>query len=570
MFVLVMITYFKPFLPVSTTPRDLSLSSEKSRKVTYLLFSILIGVGIFFRLFHFFDNRSLWIDEIYLGISLITMDFWELATSSLEYQQKAPIGFLWLVKLSILLFGKGEMALRLVPLLCGIASLFIFLPVVRYFLRPVGAVLAMGILALAPVMVYHSVEIKQYCIEMLATILALYLYTRYANNFSTKSLLIWGLWGALIFWFSYSAVFILGGIAVGLGLHDLLRKDWNKLFLSMIPFSLWLISFGVNFYLFMYQHTDSDWLVEWFRNRGGFIPHNASAVEVVGWLFQSLYASLEYPLSILWSAYQFEAIGNPVLVFFLKMAPLVFLCWIIGYVMLFKKSKKHFLVLLVPFVLTLLAAVLGKYPFYERLIFFLAPIPIIVIALGCQKLTNALPPAVGKLRFVLPLLLLLWPIYRSTAQAYNTDWFAEFGDSNKKTYYRDGFLYLKEHIKEGDLVYIYWNAEHIYDYYNEAYDLDLGAIKLPDLRSRSTDADDYFNRLKPSLAGAFGEQRVWYVYDPFVDVQIGDYEYQYPWYRMDDNVRGGRLLHKKLSAIGQEVDTFRGKGTVVSLFDLSK
>ncbi len=33
----------------------------------------LIGFGIFVRLFHFFDNRSLYIDELFLGASLVKM-----------------------------------------------------------------------------------------------------------------------------------------------------------------------------------------------------------------------------------------------------------------------------------------------------------------------------------------------------------------------------------------------------------------------------------------------------------------------------------------------------------------
>ncbi|AHM59452.1 hypothetical protein D770_05945 [Flammeovirgaceae bacterium 311] len=561
-----MLTYFKAFSPAKTEYNRISSTPNSLHTTTILLWTV-IGIGIFFRLFHYFDNRSLWIDELYLSSSLIRMNFFELAGGQLDYQQKAPLGFLWLAKLSVVLFGKKEMALRLIPLLSGIASLFVFLPVARFFLKPLGAAVAVSILALAPVLVYYSVEIKQYSTEMFATVLCLYLYTRYYNRQDLKSLILWGVWGALILWFSFSAIFILAGIAVGLSLHYLLKKDWNKLFCSLIPFSLWLLSFGFSFYLFISSQPKAGWLVEWFRKRGGFLPHDASLGDIISWLFQSVYTFMEYPLGILWSAHQIKSIENPVLEFFLKLTPLVLLCWILGYAAYFRKDKRHFLmILLFPFLLTLLAVMLEKYPFFNRLRVFLAPIPILLIAHGCQQLFSLLPTKLGRLRYVLPLVLLLWPIYRSTLQVIKPDL---FGDGNKSDY-REGFLYLQEHVQEGDLVYLYWNTAHIYDYYQTAYNLNFDVVQLPDLRSKSEGATDYLNQLTPLLAEAEGNKRVWLVYDNYLDMQIGEYENQYPWYKGVEDVKSGRLLHREFATKGKEIDSFHKIDIVISLFDLSR
>ena len=145
---------------------------------------VFLALGVFLRIYHYIDNRSLWIDEVYLASSLIKMNFLELATPPLDYEQKAPIGFLWMVRLAIMAFGNGEMALRLVPLIAGIASLFIFRLVARFFLSPIGVAVALGILAFAPPLIYHSVEVKQYITGLLAATLALYLYTRYSRRLS--------------------------------------------------------------------------------------------------------------------------------------------------------------------------------------------------------------------------------------------------------------------------------------------------------------------------------------------------------------------------------------------------
>lgn len=151
--------------------------------------------------------------------SLLKMNFLQLASDPLHYKQMAPIGYLWTSKLCVVLFGKSELAHRLFPLICGIGSLFMFLPVARSFLKPIGVIMAMGILALAPPLVYHSVEAKPYSTELLATIIALYFYIRYNNKVDFRSRLLWGLIGSIIIWFSYTSIFILTGMAAGISIY---------------------------------------------------------------------------------------------------------------------------------------------------------------------------------------------------------------------------------------------------------------------------------------------------------------------------------------------------------------
>ncbi|EMR01851.1 glycosyltransferase family 39 protein [Cesiribacter andamanensis] len=281
--------------PLALPPALLLFARHKYGQLLAVLVWVFVVSGILLRVFHYIDNRSLWIDEIYLITSILKTDFMGLTQPELAYQQKAPIGFLWLVKLSVILLGEDERALRLVPLLCGIASLFAFLPVARYFLKPLGVVLAMGILALAPPLVYHSVEVKQYGMELLATVLALYLYSRYHNKKDWVSLLGFGWMGAVLLWFSFSAIFILAGMAIGTSLYFLYRKRWRLLRRFLLPFSLWLVSFVINFLLFTHKHAEQEWLVNWFRVRGGFAPVDFFSEAGLLWLMKALYRLLDYP-----------------------------------------------------------------------------------------------------------------------------------------------------------------------------------------------------------------------------------------------------------------------------------
>lgn len=545
-----------------TLAEEHAISQRRATTLGYLLW-FFVGVGILLRFYHYLDNRSLWIDEVYLSTSIVRMSFLELATSVLDYQQKAPIGFLWLTKLSVLLFGEGEMALRLIPMLSGLAGLLLFVPVARYFLNPLGAVLAMGVLAMAPPLVYHAVEIKQYSTEMLATILVLYLYTRYHKKQDLPSLVLWGLCGALVLWFSFSSIFILAGMAIGLSLYYLIKKDWNTFFSSLIPFTIWLISFATNFLLFTSKHTDAAWLVDWFRTREGFMPEDVSLFKKLAWVFQSFYRLLDYPLGVLWNAEPLNNFENPLLRILPKMPLFLLLFAGVGLVYFFLKDKKTFLVLLLPLVLTFAATLVEMYPFYERLLVFLAPLPILLLAKGCERLTNIIP-ARFKWRYVLPLILLGWPMWSSAKQVVDTDLFWDY----KKSYYREALLFIKENMREGDVVYVYWNFKPAFRFYNKTYGLELEGIELTDARMISTSVDDYLSKLRPEYSNTEGVKRIWFVYERFLMLEIGDYDHEPAWY-LKEGVEGGETLKKDFSTMGKEVKRYIGPNVGVNLYDLT-
>lgn len=201
----------------------------------YILYTLLL-LGIVFRGFHFLDNRSLWLDEIYVALNVLSSTFQQLTAPLLEYQQKAPIGFLWMVKFSAILFGDQEQALRLVSLLSGIAALCFFVPVCRHWLRPTGQIVALGIMAVAPPLVYHAVEVKQYSMELLATVLCLWLFVRFNGKEEPRDRILWGMAGAAVLWFSYSSVFILTGIGAAVCLHLLYKREWKNLWRTCLPF----------------------------------------------------------------------------------------------------------------------------------------------------------------------------------------------------------------------------------------------------------------------------------------------------------------------------------------------
>ena len=116
---------------------------------------ILILVGMFLRVVQYTGDRPLWNDEAALALNVIERSAMELATP-LDYHQASPIGFLVLVKLSEGLFGLGERALRLVPLVAGLGCLPLFYLVVRRLLNWPAGLTALGMLSLSYRSVYYA------------------------------------------------------------------------------------------------------------------------------------------------------------------------------------------------------------------------------------------------------------------------------------------------------------------------------------------------------------------------------------------------------------------------------
>ena len=137
----------------------------------------LIAVGIVLRLVRFLHYRSLWLDEATLALNIMSRSYSQLVRS-LDFAQGAPAGFLALEKLSISMFGDSERAFRLVPLLAGIASLFVFWRVAQRFLDPYAALLALAFFSFMECFVYYGAETRPYELDVLATLVLLLLFDR--------------------------------------------------------------------------------------------------------------------------------------------------------------------------------------------------------------------------------------------------------------------------------------------------------------------------------------------------------------------------------------------------------
>lgn len=549
----------------------------------------LIAVGFSLRLFQYFQNRSLWLDEIYLSSSLVKMNFMELAAQPLDYEQKAPIGYLFLSRLSVICFGRGEMALRFFPLLSSFLALGLFIPVTRFFLRSgPAAVIAIGILALSPPLIYHSVEAKQYSTELLGTVVSLYLYTVFCKKLGYSRLVIWGLSGGLILWFSFSSIFVLAGIASGVSCYNLIRRKWQAFFLCLIPFSIWMLSFIANYLLFTSRHADSEWLLLWFKYRGGFMPGDFAGA--TGWLTMKLFSLTNFPLGLSWFFLPKKYDDHFLILLISRMAfvPLFFM--IVGLVYSFRKALAFFLILILPLSFHLLTTALGIYPFFERLTVYLSPLLILLIAIGAEGFLKWLEPSDdvaghhyrtnmklipnlerlysrNKLSLLVIILLLTGPLMHSLKDVAFTESFGRI----KHWHQRELYNYLSENYKKGDAVYIYWNALVPYRYYSRLYNYKFTAVQGKDNRFRCTSLSAYKKKLEEDIRTLrSGYRRVWVVKGDFLEIKIGEIDNQPLWYYYNREANL-EMRAKVFGSLGKQIDLYKTKENIsLELYEVNR
>ena len=186
---------------------------------------VAVAVGCLLRIAQYVLNRSLWMDESYLSLNILHRSFAGL-WRALDYHQGAPIGFLLLEKSAVRLWGGSEYALRLFPLLAGIASVFLFYQLANKVLVARAVPVAVGLFAISPSLVYYSSEVKQYSGD---TAIAILLYWLTVEGSKSE----WKFWrsalaavaGAIAIWFSHSSVFVLAGVGTTIAVALWRRRD---------------------------------------------------------------------------------------------------------------------------------------------------------------------------------------------------------------------------------------------------------------------------------------------------------------------------------------------------------
>ncbi len=199
------------------------LERKFGRLDNQLIVSIFIGLGFLLRIIHFLRQPSIWQDEAALLINISDLSFAQMI-GALSHHQAAPPLYLMLERLLLVAFGDHILVLRLPSLLASCGALLLFAALARRVLQPNAAVWAIGLFAVSDRLLWHSVEVKPYALDVFVAVAIAYTYVRLRWAAVWLQSLVWLLILPVTLWLSYPACFLAGAVLISVGISWLRER----------------------------------------------------------------------------------------------------------------------------------------------------------------------------------------------------------------------------------------------------------------------------------------------------------------------------------------------------------
>jgi len=479
---------------------------------------VILLLGFVLRLRQYLTGRSLWLDEAMLALNIVNRDFAGLF-QSLDYDQGAPIGFLLVEKIFNILFGEHEYVLRLFPFVVGVATLGLFYLLLRRTISGIGLLTGLALFAVGTELIYYSVEVKQYILDVAATIILLYLaFPLLSENRQKQYYVFLGIAGTLVLWFSHAALFVLAGIGLVLLVQALRKRDRSQINKVLMLGIAWLANLGLVYFVSLRNLTQNRFLREYWQEN--FIP-------VPPW------TDLKW-FGIFFSGMLQDQIGITV------SAWLVFVIIVLGFISLYEKNKTYTAIFVAILFFASFASTLWLYPLGGRFSLFMVPMLIILIGQSLKALERWLYID-GKWSTIVVAMVGAYLLYAPLTESINN-----FVNPKYYEHIRPSMAALSENWQKGDALFVSNGAIPAFRFYAERYG-------LGDIPYQSGSASDY---LEPSnilshIELLDGNARVWvlitHVYEKH-DFNEKDYLLNY------------------LDLIGNKKREFPSDGTSVYLF----
>ena len=212
--------------------------------------AVLLCLNFSWRVVRYGLAFPVWGDEAFVAVNLLTRTFPQLA-QPLDHSQIVPLLFLWSEWSVAKIMGYGEHALRLIPFLAGIGSLYLFYNLAFRMLGGHRALASLAIFAASFYPVRHAAEIKPYSSDLLIALILLSIGWRLNEDPERRGhWLALALTSAVGVWASYPAVFVGGGIVLVFTLKALLANSRKVLFYVLLTGLALLLSFSAMYIVF--------------------------------------------------------------------------------------------------------------------------------------------------------------------------------------------------------------------------------------------------------------------------------------------------------------------------------
>lgn len=515
-----------------------------------------IFVGVFLRVVQYSLDRSLWIDEAFLALNIINRPLTKLL-EPLDYNQGAPVGFVLIETIVVQIFGNSEYALRLFPFLSGIASIFLFARVAKWFSSLPVAVIALGLFALCDRAIYYSAELKQYSSDLA---LALLIYLMIINLRSSKltfwQITFFAIFGAIVIWFSHPSIFVLGGTGITLLIVKFLQRDWPRVIKYSIVFFCWLLSF-IAFYKLSLQQIGSNEALQksWDANHDSFAPLPPLSFTDLRWYFDTFLAIFNYPIG-------------------LYLTGIAVLAFLIGFLSLWKSNKEKLFLLISPIILSLLASGLQKYPFKGQLLLFIIPLMLLIVSEGTQQIIESARSKSKPIGITFLILLFFHPLYYAVWNLRFPQYPLYFEYQRVREDIKPVLNYIRKKRKNGDVFYLYYAAQYAFAYYSKRYGFNYEQLGKP---VRSQPPKDWFapalSSYPPQLIVGQYSRDKWSVFETELDRLQGNKRVWIIFSHVRDrrsSIDEEDVFLALLDRAGTKLDSFNSTEASVYLYDLTK
>ena len=419
-----------------------------------VLIWIVFIFGTICRVSQYLYNRSLWLDEAKYYLKIKNFSYLEIffpdlnITSDLEIKkQTAQVGFFYLTKFISQIFGYSEYVLRLVPLLCGILSLFLFNRMAQSYLTKKESLLALLLFSCSGSLVYYSSEFHQYASDVFIVII-LYLIVEKIISLKTvgiKKAISIGILGATCFWFAHPTIFILSASGFILFTFCLIN-DRSKLLPICIIGLFWLISFTLNYAVYAKYFVSFAEGSKYWQDYMMEMPLSPQNIIAISGTFARFFNQSNPFDWFLWPLYMFFLVQ--------------------GSISFFRRDRLRSLLLLLPFIMVFTASLMGRYPIKFRVVIFLAPAIFILIAEGVGNIGKFLRIRSLKFTILVTFLISFHPICHAVQGILHPSFVEEIRPLVK-------LIDKNMAINDSLLVLGCWPA---FQYYNDRYKLNKGEI----------------------------------------------------------------------------------------------
>ena len=336
-----------------------------------------VALGVAIRLVRILLVHPLWGDECFVAANLIGRGYLGLL-GPLDYQQVAPVLFLWAERAMVGTLGFSEWSLRVFPTACAIGSLFLVRHVADRVGRGWPALFAVAILAVSVNPVRHSGEAKPYASDFLVAAGLLALMVEWWRG-SGRSRWLWALAGATPFalFLSLPAVFVAGGIALAVAV-PVARGRRPGVVAAYLAFGLMLVA-GFAAVLKIHAGADSAEVRAYMDHYwAGLFPPLGDPPALIAWLVKAHTGFLfAYPIGGARGASLLTAI-----------------CVVAGSIHLARRGRGPVVIAcLAPLGLALAASAARRYPYgeSERVMQFAGPAACLLAGSGLASLLGRLP-----------------------------------------------------------------------------------------------------------------------------------------------------------------------------------